>query len=167
MKSKYFLIAKILILIFLACGLSSLAIGKKVYSDLALAKSRVSKLNADKDKLAKTQAFFESQIARDPAPVILNTEFTSLLLDLMKSRAAHGVTVGSIVTLKQGGDISGLSEKVAKTKLSFITLAVKGTYSSVDDFKSWLLAIQEHPVSVTRLNIDTNSYSMELKLYGS
>lgn len=104
----------------------------------------------------------------------ISQSFTSFNLQLRASAIANGVkhsviSVDGVSTSKKAISIKKLFKPLDGTNNHIVAanMTVKGSYSSYESFKNYLLNISKSPASVRNIMVDRNNFKMSLRVYAA
>ncbi|MBC8738469.1 hypothetical protein F6X40_16970 [Paraburkholderia sp. UCT31] len=173
MKSKSQWSAKTLILLCLALGTTSVIYGNRLQSQVADLTAK--RQHAEQQERSVTHAYEELAATMNPADterVVLDTQISETLIEVMKNRLEYDVTVGTISTAKRAG-ASGMSrtdllkEKVPTTGVQSIRVNVRGSYNDFDGFTHYLKALRTLPLAIVALKVEGKNFELGLRVYGN
>lgn len=113
-----------------------------------------------------------TSLAPDGIPVVLNDQFSDLLIRIMNKRVEHGVTIATVIPHKNQGisavtDTSKIKEQVPGTSVSSIRLNIKGAYSTYEGLGNYIKDLRTMPVSIVHLKVQGNNFELGVRVYGN
>ena len=88
----------------------------------------------------------------------------------MDSRLPYGVTIAKLGTASssklQAQPLASMATSIKGSKLKFIRLSLKGSYSTYAEFKQFLAIFNDLPAAVSFIKITDTSFELIVDSYG-
>lgn len=164
--------AKVLILLFLGIGATSVYYGKTTHEQLQGLKGKVAKQEKKAKELLRDAKFMEENLQPDEKNIVLNEALADAVLSVMRNRLQYNITVGSITPHKNTGNsavapLEKLAEQVPGTKLKSIRFNLRGTYKDYTGLVGYLAELRKQPVAINYLKVEGENFELGIRVYGN
>jgi hypothetical protein len=172
MKRSSSSIAKLVILLSLIIGTTSVIYANKWKVAAGAVRSDVSKLTGNLRELSTSKAAVQNVLVTPAEAPTLDFSLSSLLVQIMKERLNSGISVSSVLTSKnvsasEAASFDKIADSLDGTPLKSARLNVRGTYQTYDGLMGYVAKMRELPVAVVFMKVEGNQFELGLRAYGT